>query len=665
MAGAGFALPLKWSPRRIYGFSQSPPGIRKFITALPGLGPTAANEIGQYIPVASPDTTTFPGVDHYKIAMAAFSEQMHPDLLNPTRFWGYSDAKTNDRKYLGGLIVAKKNRPVLITAANNLPSVHPLPVDTTIMGAEANQPQNRTTVHLHGGLVPWTTDGGPFSWFTPAGGPHGASFLNPGPQPGTANYYYPNSQSARLVWYHDHALGITRLNAYAGLASGYIIRDDIEQVLIHTGAIPSREVALIIQDKIFFDPSQDPAYPVSGAREGDLWYPYLYDRWDEGPGFNSQLSPSVVPEFFADTILVNGGVYPYLPVEPRRYRFRILNGSQARFYNLQLYYADSSGTEADLSKPGPAFIQFGTEAGFLPQPVVLNNPPIPTPLVDVQTANPDGPFNLMLAPAERADLIIDFSKVPVGSKLVLYNDAPAPFPGGDAQNDYITLTTGPNTRTLMQFRVIPRVGPADPLDFRGTLLALKAALLPFAFDRLSPESAVRVRDLTLNEDFDEHGRLLQRLGTTTQNGLNNEGNPTWGRNYADTPTEVVKKGTVEVWRIFNLTADTHPIHFHLVNVQVLWRAPFTFDPSNPDFHTIGPHTAPEPNERGWKETVRMNPGEVTAVIMKFDLPDVPFAVPTSPRLQSAYGIKGFEYVWHCHILEHEEHDMMRVLVVKP
>jgi spore coat protein A len=270
---------------------------------------------------------------------------------------------------------------------------------------------------------------------------------------------------------------------------------------------------------------------------------------------------------------------------------------------------------------------------------------------------------LLLAPAERADLIIDFSQVPAGSKLILYSDAPAPFPGGDALNDYITPTTGPNTRTLMQFRVVERQGAPDPLNFQATFRALKSALALVEGERLPVSRAVRVRDLTLNEDYDDYGRLLQRLGTTTQNGLNNEGNPTWGKNYMDSPTEVVKQGTTEIWRIFNLTADTHPMHFHLVNVQVLWRAPF--DATTPNFTVIGQLRPPDPNESGWKETVRVNPGEVAAVIMKFDVPKVPFSVPVSPRIQNSYGIKGYEYVWHCHILEHEEHDMMRPLVVKP
>jgi spore coat protein A, manganese oxidase len=665
MAGAGVALSNSLFSRKAFAFSQSPPNIRKFHIAIPGLGPTGANELGNYIPVLSPDTTTYPGVDAYKIVMGEFTQQVHPDLPGPTKFWGYADATTRDHKYLGGLIVAQKDRPVRLLAKNELPNKHPLPVDTTIMGAELAQ--NRATVHFHGGFVPWTSDGGPFSWFTPRSkGPNqgaGPSFQNPGPTPGTAEYYYPNQQSARLGWYHDHALGITRLNAYAGMATGYLITDTLEQTLVNAGVIPSRQVPLVLQDKTFVDGS-DPGY--IWGEPGELWYPYLYEtsRWERGGNNIKDLPPvSCVPEFFADTSLVNGAPYPYLPVEQTRYRFRILNGSQARFYNLQLYYADSSGTEADLRKPGPAFIQIGTEGGFLPRPVLLNAPPVPTPLVAPDTANPDGPFNLMIGPGERADIIIDFSNVPTGAKLILYTDAPGPFPGGDPLNDYTTPGVGPNTRTLLQFRVIPRSGPKDQLNFQQTFAALRLGLLPLAQERMRPTNATPVRDLTLNEDFDDYGRLIQRLGTTTPNGLNNTGNLTFAHNYDDFPTEIIRAGTTEVWRIFNLTGDTHPIHFHLVNCQVLWRAPF--DATTPDFRAIGRKSPPDANESGWKETVRMNPGEVTAVIMKFDLPNVPFTVPASLRLRNQYGIRNAaEYVWHCHILEHEEHDMMRPLVVR-
>jgi len=699
MAGAATLFP--W--RRAFPFAQSPTDLRKFIIGLPGLGPAGANEIGQYIPVAAPDTTKFPGVDYYKIAMQAYRELLHPDLPDGTHLWGYADAtnpevKNPVNKYLGPAIVAQNGRPVRITHVNSLPPKHPLPVDHTIMGAQCGQPENRAVVHLHGGLVPWTSDGGPFAWSTPGNKTHGVDW-----QPG--DFLYPNDQSARLVWYHDHALGMTRLNAYVGLAAPYLITDSVEAGLVSSvGPIPDAQIPLAIQDKGFVPKNiedEDPTW--KWGKPGDLWYPHVYEpniflggtpnprgRWDWGPtvtppaeGTLSLPKPAcVVPEAFFDTILVNGAVYPYLQVEPRRYRFRILNGSQARFYNLQLYVADSTGKEANLAKAGPAFIQIATEGGFLPAPVVLNDPPVPTPLVGVETANPDGPFNLLLAPAERADLIIDFKGFE-GATLILYSDAPAPFPGGDSRNDYFTGDSdqtgsggaprtkagyGPNTRTLMQMRV--KNGPhisGEP-DFGQTLTMLRAAL-PIAFSESQPPllsndvgSYVAGDGKTLNEDFDDYGRLIQRLGTTTSLSLNNQGLNTYGLAFTDPVTETANNGDIQIWNIFNLTGDTHPIHFHLVNVQVISRAPF--DAMTPDFTKIGTAFSPDPNELGWKETVRMNPGEVTTVIMQFNAPNPAVVTPwvkfaTSPRTG------GYEYVWHCHILEHEEHDMMRNLVVNP
>jgi spore coat protein A len=423
---------------------------------------------------------------------------------------------------------------------------------------------------------------------------------------------------------------------------------------------------------------------------GDLWYPYLYeeDRWELGSqadppaqGIITPLPiPSCVPEFFSDTAVINGAAWPYLEVEPRHYRFRILNGSQARFYNLQVYYEGEPG-EADLSKPGPKMIQIGTEGGFLPQPVALENQPI---AFDPETGNATS-YGLLLAPAERADIIVDFSKVTPGSRLIIYNDAPAPFPGGDPLVDYYTGAPdlsdvggapspvtgyGPNTRTLLQFRVTALSGAPDPASL-STLESLAVNRTPSAIlstnvpNGLDPKKAVLVRDLTLNEDFDDYGRLIQRLGTSVSTGLNNQGLPTWARGYMDPSTENPKAGTVEIWRILNLTGDTHPIHFHLVNAQLLSRQPFDMDRfiQKNQIKFTGPARPADANEAGWKETVRMNPGEVTTVIMKFDLPSVPFPVPLSQN--PVLGVAGYEYVWHCHILEHEEHDMMRPLVVRP
>jgi spore coat protein A len=696
LAGAGLAL----CRGTAWAFGQTPAGLSKFIQPLPGLGSSS-------IPVATPNTTRFPGADLYEIQVGQYQQQFHPNLP-PTTLRGYADTAYGllpngrpNHRYLGGVIVAKKDRPVWLKVKNNLPDgPHPLPVDSTIMGVVNGQNDNRICTHLHGGYVPWTSDGGPFAWIDPHGnvGPSVVPEVNGTGVPGEILLYYPNQQSSRLMWYHDHAIGITRLNAYVGIASAYLLVDDYEQGLVSQGIIPANQIPLVIQDKSFVSPAAVRSGYTWG-KVGDLWYAYLYEttktspeeedvegRWDYGPyedppaqGVITPLPiPAEIPEFFSDTIVVNGAAWPYVEVQPRHYRFRILNGSQARFYNLQLYYERAPG-EADLSRPGPRIIQIGNEAGFLPNPVALNDPPQQIGF-DPFTGNATS-YTLLLAPAERADIIIDFSNAPAASRLILYSDAPAPFPGGDPRNDYYTgdpdqtavggaATTGPgagpNTRTLLQFRVTPLVGAPDPPSM-SLLESLAVNRTPSTV--LSADIAAnsrlkkaKVRDLTLNEDFDEYGRLIQRLGTEASTGPNNQGLPTWGRNYLDPATETPKAGTTEVWRIFNLTGDTHPVHFHLVNVQVLSRQPFDvehFMAKKGAVRFTGPGRPADPNELGYKETVRMNPMECTTVAMKFDLPAAPFLVPPSPRTG------GYEYVWHCHILEHEEHDMMRPLIVQP
>lgn len=672
LAGIGAMMPINLS--RSWAATPVSPGgtgLRKFIQPLPGLGATG-------MPVATPDTTTFPGCDYYKIRMGEFTQQLHPDLP-ATKLWGYADVtfgQAPNHRYLGGGIVAKKGRPVRITAINNLPATHPLPVDTSAnFPFAANNGHNRAAIHLHGGFTPWNSDGGPDHWFDPNGN-YGMGINNMGsilsvPDMGTAaagtfNYYFTNDQSSRLMFYHDHARDITRLNVYAGLAAPYILRDDFENYLIRSRIIPSKEIPLVLQDKTFND-GLDTGY--TWGKVGDLWYPYIYDGLVGPNPVNPVLPvPSANPEFFADTITVNGAVYPYVNVEPRHYRFRILNAANSRFFNLQLYYAQSGNIndplsgEANLAAAGPRFVQIGNEGGFLPAPVLLNNPPVPIAF------GPNGnaiAYNLLVAPAERADVIIDFSKVPVGSVLILYNDASAPFPMGNPLVDFFTGNTtpgapatapgfGPNSRTLMQFRVVPRVGLADPptlnyLEEQALANPGASSIFP-AVVPLNKTSAVRTRNLTLNEGFDSYGRLLQTLGTADT--VTNTSTP---MAFMDPVTETPKAGDIEVWRIFNLTGDNHPIHFHLVNVQILSRTPF--DAVTPNFSALGTPVLPDANERGWKETVRINPGEMIEVIMKFDLPVVPFTTPLSPVTG------GHDYVWHCHILEHEEHDMMRPLAV--
>ena len=707
---------------RVWPFAQSPTNIRKFVTTLPGLGPSGANNIGQYIPLATKTTKTFAGIptDIYNLAVSQFGEKMHPDLPRSTHFWGYYDLATGDQKYLAGVIVAKRGTPVLLNVTNQLPNKALIPIDPTMMAGPnglmvGDLPLNRIVTHLHGGLTPWFSDGTPFQWFDPCG-LQGASFMSvPGTRPprGSANYYYPMEQSARLVWYHDHAIGITRTNAYSGIASAFIITDDFESSLVSSGLLPDLVgIPLIIQDKTFVAQNildQDPTW--QWGKPGDLWYPHAYEvnifsngkpnpkgRWDWGPtddppalGTKPLPKPaSVVPEAFFDTIMINGGVYPTVSVPPKRVRFRLLNGSQARFYHMNLYPENlSTPGEAKVGTPGPIMYQVGTEGGFLPAVAIHNNTtPIPLDPSDPSgnTANPDGPFNLLLAPAERADVVIDFNGVPANSTFILYNDSPAPFPGGDSRNNYFTgdadqtkyggaPTTiagyGPNTRTLL--KIIVTAGSGDSVGTPSWLTQMNNQLMTnfltgnqpgLLYNNGNPSQPGPLpytgpvnRQLTLNEDFDGYGRLIQTIGTFTQNGLNNQGLPTWGLGYMAPTTENPSGGAVEVWQIMNLTGDTHPIHFHLVNVQLIQRQPFTGDPNSWSYS--GPPTPPDADEIGWKETVRMNPGEVTTVIMQFNLPKLPASMgdPKSPRTG------GHEYVWHCHILEHEEHDMMRPLVV--
>ena len=360
-AAAGAAAGLPWAIRRAYPFAQSPTNIRKFVVNLPGLGPSGANQIGQYIPLATPSTQMFAGksTDVYRLGVKQFGEKMHPDLKRATHFWGYYDLATGDQKYLAGVIVAKRGTPVLLNITNQLPNKALIPVDPTISAGSGQTvgqlPLNRIATHLHGGFTPWLSDGTPFQWFTP-NGLVGASFTNvPGTSPpaGTATYYYPMDQSARFVWYHDHAMGITRTNAYSGIASALIITDDFENGatgLIASGLLPALasalDIPLVIQDKTFVPANiltQDPTW--QWGTESDLWYPHVYEpnqtggtgpnpscainskgRWDYGPCLGATLPAtsfytlpapaSVVAEAFFDTILINGGVYPWSACRP-------------------------------------------------------------------------------------------------------------------------------------------------------------------------------------------------------------------------------------------------------------------------------------------------------------------------------------------------------------
>jgi spore coat protein A len=668
--------------KRAFGATPDPINqLRKFVAPLP--------LPGSGLSLAAPDKTLYgqtgAQADFYRIVMGQFRQSLHPDLP-PSKLWGYADATNCLPKwsYLGANIVATKGTPVRINYINLLPPVHPLPIDTTLPGAETGQKVNRAAPHLHGGFVVWPSDGGPFHWTTPLLH-HGPSWVRWLPNRlgiKTDDYYYCNEQTARFMWYHDHAVGITRLNAYAGLAAGYFLIDGDELRMFGSGGsvLPDQipGVPLILQDKSFKNVADQ------WGRVGDLDYPTDYGPAEEGfPGTPPMIS--TVPEFFADTPIINGMAYPELTLPAGVHRFRLLNGTQSRVWNLQLYREDASNPgDADTTQKGPDFIQIGTEGGFLPAPVVVESGNQYNP--EKHNAHDTTGYSLVLAGAERADLLIDFSDC-AGQSFILYNDALSPFPDGGDEVDYYTggpggapnSTVGPNTRTLMRIEITPATytgltGGALVEKLKTELAANELGLLiPDGVITASPGTVPEAPEFlpkirTLSEGVDPYGRLIALLGTDFASG---QDNTVYGMHYLDPLRDDEKhaKGGCEVWDIYNTTGDTHPVHFHLVNVQILGRTTFFQDPvdGTVEFTPIGPWVAPDLNERGFKETVRMNPGEVIRVIMKFDLPPNPVVnvlgrnktvnVPTSPRTG------GLEYVWHCHILEHEEHDMMRPLVV--
>jgi len=800
--------------------------------------------------------------------------------------------------YLGPTIVSTRDRPVRIKFSNLLPTGSGgdlfIPVDTSVMGSGAgpldsmgmpcmgmggmgmpceNYTQNRATLHLHGGFVTWISDGTAHQWTVPANEttqyPKGVSVAyvpdmwfqngtvipntvgqtappvagasnNPGD--GSLTFYYNNQQSARLQFYHDHSMGITRLNVYAGEAAGYLITDQVEQDLIdgtnNSGVNPGLAkvlsdlgIPLVIQDRSFVDSStiqaQDPTWTWSSngsgiPQSGDLWFPHVYmsnqnpydpsgmnafGRWHYGPWFwppttnithgpapnpyyepGNPMEPATIPgvpsvsmagEAFMDTPIVNGAAYPYLDVEPKAYRFRILNASDDRFFNLQLYVADSNvitadgrlntevkmvpasstvgfppewptdgrvGGVPDPATAGPSFIQIGTEGGFLPEPAVLQNLPVAWNLdptnFDMGVVNQG---TLILGTAERADVIVDFSQF-AGKTIILYNDSPAPFPALDARYDYYTgnedLTSiggtpptlagyGPNTRTIMQFRVKP--APVAALYDIASLNSVfaKTVSKPGVFETsqdpiLVPQSyynsaynnsqpidnfarigdnnmafqtlagntvAVNFQPKAIQDEMGEvydidYGRMSGMLG------LELPKNQAGAQNFllypfGTPPVEVLKDSMVplspvaddgtQIWKITHNGVDTHTIHFHLFNVQLINRVAWD-----------NALRLPDPNEIGWKETVRVNPLQDTIVALRPYAPTQPFEIPNSiraidptmPEGEALHGGPGgiadtggnpvsvinhkinygWEYVYHCHLLAHEEMDMMHAVL---
>jgi spore coat protein A len=482
----------------------------------------------------------------YRVRMLEFERQMHSQLP-PTKLWGY------EGQYPGPMIEARQGVTTVVHWENRLPSQHIFKVDPMMHGAMPPAPAVRTVPHLHGSRTRSESDGLPEKWFA-----SGKS----------ERYEYPNNQAAATLWYHDHAVGITRLNVYAGLSGFYLLRDEHELSL----NLPAGdyEIPLLLQDRTLDDKGQL-LYSAS-HEDGQLLAPGCWG-----------------PMFYGELPVVNGSIYPYLEVEPRPYRLRVLNGANSRFFNLAFNLAKSPTDIPALI----TFHQIGTDGGFLPKPAAQNK--------------------LLMAPAERADLIVDFSGHE-GKTVTLSNNAPAPFPGWD-----LGTASRPSLYELMQFRV------TRPLSATGKAFSLPA---PVPFDKLDEKASVATRDFILSEKLDDKG---QSLGVR----INAKG-------YDEPVTEFVKLGSVEKWRFINTTDDAHPMHLHLVQFQILHRqgyniAAFFLDAKD---EPAGTRRPPAANEAGWKDTAIVNPRDVLTVITRFE------------------GYTG-RYVFHCHMLEHEDNDMMR------
>jgi spore coat protein A len=517
-------------------------------------------------PVAN---AAFPGADYYEITMAAGQHRFHRDLP-PARTWGYGGAA-----YLGPTLETRSGQPSVIKWINQLPPDHPLPVDYSLVwadpagrGADADPstPSGPIPVvpHLHGGPTLPQFDGHPEAWWTPGGARRGHHYVGD-------VYRYANNVQAATLWYHDHAMGITRLNVYQGLAGVYLVRDDVEAALgLPTGRY---EVPIVLQDR-FLSPQGALMYPAAGV---------------------SPHHPVWMPEAFADLPVVNGKVQPHLDVEPRRYRLRLLNGSNARFYALWL----------EGAKGTVPLVQVGTEGSFLPEPVVRER--------------------LLLATGERADVLVDFSGLPVGATLVLRNDARAPYPSGDAAP----------LPELMQFRIARARDGSDRSATPDALRLPRMASLPAG-------GATR-RAFVMSEEHDTKVLLLN------------------GERFMDPVRDRVRAGAIEIWEYVNLTPDAHPMHMHLVQYQVLDRQAIDAEGLAKEWkpgealelkdYLRGAPQPPPPHERGWKDTAIANPGEVLRIIARFDRPLGEIELPR--------GLATPQYVHHCHILEHEDNEMMR------
>jgi spore coat protein A len=705
LGGAGIMLP--W--RRLLGQQGTPlPGssIAQFIDPLPLLSVAGG-----------PIETIIAGAGEILLTMREFQASVMPSSFVPatgaytgTWVWGYraGDEPTNPAgTYIGPVIVAERGQPTQIKFVNELTADHiawrewtdqtlhwadPLNdgANQCMMDIVPGQPPSGycadhyggsipAVPHLHGGEQPPEIDGGPEQWFTADGGHVGNAYYSKDGL-GAKNYCiyrYLNVQEAAPLWFHDHLLGGTRLNVYAGLAGAYVLTDP--GLPLPTGLHPAGLqqgdsgpvdylIPLVLQDRMF-------------DTNGQLYFPNV--------GINPE-HPFWIPEFVGDTIVINGKVWPFLNVEPRRYRFLLINGSNARTYELFLVNPVTKAM-------GPPIWQIVTDGGYLDAPVKID--PNVKPL-----------DKLRILPGERAGFIIDFAGYE-GETLLVRNTGRTPYPKGEPP-------MGSTLGQVLLFRVGPSSSftpdssydPASGIPRRTPLIRLVDPAAGIPAPGVSP--TVR-RQLTLNEvespeptiedDITYPGGPLEVLVNNTKwNGehevegerVPREDFAQLGPNYL---SELPEEGAIELWEIVNLTADAHPIHTHLTQFQLMNRQKFNMNkyepiyeaafpdgefmpaygpPKSYDFYAPilggnpdvtpylqGPVRPPDANEAGWKDTVMAPPGMVTRFIVRF----APFDTPLDDA-DPLYAFNPYSdtspYVWHCHIIDHEDNEMMRPYAVK-
>lgn len=642
----------------------------------------------------------------FKARMLPATTRLPKATYTGTYVWGYRHRDPGDleESYIGPVIVATRGVPTTIKWVNSLGTTENSALlawlnatDQTLHWADPLDSDHShehyagpipAVPHLHGGEVPPTVDGGPDAWFTSDGAYVGSAYFSADSSSpkAYATYTYPNSQEAAPAWFHDHVLGITRLNVYAGLAGAYPIVDPTLELPTGLHPVGLRQgddgpvdyvIPLVIQDRMFDE-------------NGQLFF--------DNVGINPE-HPFWIPEFVGDTIVVNGKSWPYLEVEPRRYRFLLINGSNARTY--ELFLSDQATKVA-----GPALYQIATDGGYLDAPVKID------------PNAPKGQLQrLVLMPGERADVVVDFAGLAPGTRLLLRNVAKTPFPNGGTPK-------GDTIGRIMQFRVnAPRAGFVDTSynPALGTPLRPANRRIVRLVDLATGKAVGNVdkrRQLTLNEVMGAGGPLEVLVNNTRWSGVSERPYEDFeevdDKYYSELPTE----GQTELWELVNLTADAHPIHTHLTQFQLMNRQRFdvakynaaydaafpgsaeldpmtnqTYPPGvyipgfgpprdyravnnglsggkeggNPDVTAFlqGSALPPAPNETGWKDTVIAYPGQVTRLVVRY--------APTDRKVDDTDQLfypfdpaqDGHGYVWHCHIIDHEDNEMMRPLLVRP